>query len=148
LSLQSVCVCCIEHTDMGESVSRLRQRLWRLYRAIARTLRVLGRDAAMVRGSLYLLRRKCGKAGCRCNRGQLHASWVLSRSEAGRGRLYVVGPEQRGRLRPLAREYRLWQRARARLLKQNAELVGLVDELAQGRLRRWPPSKEDGTSTH
>lgn len=130
---------------MSESASCLRQQLWRAYHALARTLRALQRDAPMVQGSLYLLRRRCGKPTCRCARGHLHATWVLTRSEAGQSRLYSVPPEQRGRLRPLAREYRRWQRARAQLIKQSARLVALIDQLAEPRLQAWPPpQKPDG----
>lgn len=124
---------------MSESVSRLRQELWRLYRALARTLRALQCEAPMVQGSLYLLRRKCGKSSCRCARGELHPTWVLTRSEAGQHRLYAVPADQRARLRPLAREYRRWQRTRALLVKQSARLLALIDQLAQPRLQRWPP---------
>jgi hypothetical protein len=132
---------------MSESVSRLRQQLWYTYQALARTLRALQRDAPMVPGSLYLLRRKCGKPTCRCGRGQLHATWVLTRSEAGQSRLYSVPTDQRGRLRPLAREYRRWQRTRALLVKQAARLVALIDQLADQRLQTWPPPKHDGPGT-
>jgi hypothetical protein len=132
---------------MSESISRLRQQLWRTYRTLARTLRTLQRDAPMVQGSLYLLRRKCGKPTCRCARGHLHATWVLTRSEAGQSRLYAVPPDQRGRLRPLAREYRRWQRARAQLIKQAARLVSLMDQLADSRLQPWPPPPTHGSGT-
>jgi hypothetical protein len=123
---------------MSETVSQLRQRLWLTYRALARTLRTLQRDQPMVQGSLYSLRRKCGKPNCRCARGELHATWVLTRSEAGRSRLYPIHAEQRGRLRLLTREYRRWQLARARLVKQSTEMVALIDQLADLRLQRWP----------
>ncbi|MBF8285991.1 MAG: hypothetical protein HW378_4906 [Anaerolineales bacterium] len=129
---------------MSESASRLRQQLWLAYRALARTLRALQRDAPMVQGSLYLLRRQCGKPTCRCARGHLHATWVLTRSEAGKSRLYSVPPDQRGPLRPLAREYRRWQRARAQLVKQSVRLVALIDQLADQRLQAWPPPPPDG----
>ena len=132
---------------MSEFSSRQRQQLWLAYRAIGRTLRALQGDAPMVQGSLYLLRRKCGKPTCRCTRGQLHATWVLTRSEAGKSRLYPVGADQRGRLRPLAREYRRWQRTRALLIKQSARLVGLIDQLADKRLQAWPPPKANGSGT-
>jgi hypothetical protein len=132
---------------MSETASRLRQKLWQVYRALTRTLRILQTEAPMVQGSLYLLRRKCGKPNCRCVRGALHASWVLTRSESGRPRLYSVRPEQLATLRPLAREYRRWQLARARLVKQCAEMVALIDELAEGRLQSWPPEKPDGDRT-
>lgn len=133
---------------MSETASRLRQKLWQVYRAAARTLRILQVDAPMVQGSLYLLRRKCGKPNCRCVRGELHASWVLTRSESGRSRLYSVRPEQLATLRPLTREYRRWQLARARLVKESAEMVALIDELAEGRLQTWPPDHPlDGDRT-
>ena len=132
---------------MGEQVSQLRQKLWRAYRALARTLHTLQSDQPMVQGSLYLLRRKCGKPNCRCARGQLHATWVLTRSEAGQSRLYAVRAEQRGPLRPLARQYRRWQLARAHLVKQTAKLLALIDELAEQRLQPWPPTtKQDDES--
>ena len=77
----------------------------------------------------------------------LHASWVLTRSESGRSRLYPVRPEQLATLRPLAREYLRWQLARARLVKQSAQMVALIDELAEARLQTWPPDKPDGDRT-
>lgn len=127
--------------------ARLRQDLWLIHQAIERTLRTLQIDPPMVQGSLYLLRRKCGKPNCRCARGELHASWVLTRSESGKKRLYSVPQDQKGRLRPLTREYRRWQLARARLVKQFAFILALVDQLAEGRLQTWPPASNDEPRT-
>ena len=131
---------------MDDAFSRKRQELWRAYRALGRTLRTLARSQPMVPGTFYLLRRKCGKPNCRCARGQLHASWVLTRSESGRNRLYTVGAQQRGPLRGLTREYRRWQLARARWVKQSAAMVLLIDQLAEGRREPWPP-QADGSGT-
>lgn len=130
---------------MSDLAPRLRQDLWRTYKALALTLRTLQLDLPMVQGSLYQLRRKCGKPNCRCAQGDLHASWVLTRSESGKSRLYSVRADQRPALRPLAREYRRWQAARARLVKQSAQLVALIDQLADQRLQKWPPP--DGSRT-
>jgi hypothetical protein len=124
---------------MGDAVSRLRQQLGNDYRALGRLLRVLLRDRPLVPGTLYLLERRCGKANCRCARGQRHASWVLTRSEGGKSRLYPVSQGQRGRLRTLTREYRLWQLARARWIKQSAAMVVLMDQMFEGRQVAWPP---------
>ena len=132
---------------MSDATSRRRQQLWQAYAALARTLRTLQLDLPMVQGSLYLLRRKCGKPNCRCTRGELHASWVLTRSESGKNRLYSVPPDQRGRLRPLTREYRRWQLARARLVKQTTRLLNLIDQLAEGRRQPWPPASPDEPGT-
>lgn len=129
---------------MSDAVSKLRQQLDRDYHALGRLLQVLLRDPPLVQGTLYLLRRRCGKASCRCAQGVLHASWVLTRSEGGRKRLYAVPKEQRGRLRSLTREYRLWQLARARWIKQSAVMVAWMDQLMEARQVSWPPQQSDG----
>jgi hypothetical protein len=132
---------------MSDATSRRRQKLWQAYAALARTLRTLQRSQPMVPGSLYLLRRKCGKPNCRCTQGQLHASWVLTRSESGRSRLYGVPKEQRGALRPLTLEYRRWQLARARLVKEWAALMAMIDQLGEARRQPWPPPPAHGPGT-
>ena len=121
---------------------KLRQQLWRGYAALAATLRRLQRSEPMVRGSFYLLRRKCGKLNCRCARGQLHPAYVLTRSEAGRDRLYSVPKAQRAQVRKWAAEYRRYQRARAVLVKRHLRLLALADQIAEQRLLTWPPSRE------
>jgi hypothetical protein len=127
---------------LSNDLSRLRQQLWRAYAALAPALRRLQRSQPMAQGSFYLLRRKCGKPNCRCARGQLHATYVLTRSEAGRDRLFTVPQDQRARLRQWAAEYRRYQRARAVLVKRHRHLLSLVDQMAEQRLLTWPENKE------
>ena len=119
-------------------VSKLRQRLWRRYQALGRSLRAMSAEQPMTPGSFYVLRRRCGKPACRCARGQLHPVWVLSRSEAGRRKLYSIGPAQRARVRQLARAWRRAHRARAQFCQQTAALLALADELAQTQTVCWP----------
>ena len=127
---------------MNIDLPKLRQQLWRAYAALAPTLRRLQRSEPMVQGSFYLLRRKCGKPNCRCARGQLHPAYVLTRSEAGKDRLYPVPKEQRAEVRKRAAEYRRYQRARAVLVKRHLRLLALADQIAQQRLVTWPPKQE------
>jgi len=124
---------------MPEDISALRQRLWRLYRSLARLLRTMTSQGPLIPGSLYLLRRKCGKASCRCARGQLHAVWVLTRSESGQHKLYSVPVAQRAEVRHRALAWRRYQRARARFLQQVNALVALADALAERQRVDWPP---------
>ena len=126
---------------MSTDLSNLRQQFWRAYAAIAHTLRRLQRSDPMVQGSFYLLRRKCGKPNCRCARGQLHATYVLTRSEQGKDRLYTVPKDQRARIRQQAAEYRRYQRARAVLTKRQMKLLASVDQMAQQRILVWPEKK-------
>ena len=126
---------------MSNDLASLRQQLWRAYAALAHTLRRLQRSDPMVQGSFYLLRRKCGKPNCRCATGQLHATYVLTRSEQGKDRLYTVPKEQRAQVRQWAAEYRRYQRARAVLARRQAGLLALVDQMAEQRLLVWPEQK-------
>ena len=127
---------------MNADLPNLRQQLWRAYAALATTLRRLQRSEPMVQGSFYLLRRKCGKPNCRCALGELHPAYVLTRSEAGKDRLYPVPKEQRAEVRKRAAEYRRYQRARAVLVKRHLHLLALVDQIAEQRLITWPPNRE------
>ena len=109
---------------MNAQSSKLRQQVSRAYTALATTLRHLLRSQPMVPGSLYLLRRKCGKPNCRCVAGELHTRWVLTRSEQGIQRLYSVSAQERAQVRRWSAEYRRYQRARAALGQSLRRPVG------------------------
>ena len=121
-------------------LSKLRQKLWADYRRLGRLLHRLQRSLPMIPGSFYRLRTKCGKPSCRCARGELHCSWVLSRSELGQPRLYSVPAPQRPRLKRLTAEYRRFQRTRARWVKLTAQLLRQIDAIEARRVQPWPPT--------
>lgn len=124
---------------MPENISALRQRLWRLHGSLGRLLRTMTAQGPLTPGSFYLLRRKCGKPSCRCAHGQRHAVWVLTRSEAGKHKLYTVPPAQRAEVRQRAAAWRRYQRARARFVQQLSQLLALADRIVQSRRIDWPP---------
>ena len=78
----------------------------------------------MIRGSVVVQRRRCGKANCRCADGeQLHEATVLSYSEAGRGRTVMLAPGEVAAVRAAVARYRA---AQARL--REAGNGGLTSE--------------------
>jgi len=123
---------------MPENISALRQRLWRLHAALGRLLRTMTSQGPLTPGSFSLLRHKCGKPSCRCARGQLHAVWVLTRSENGKHKLYTVPPAQRAEVRQRAGAWRRYQRSRARWVQQLSTLLALADQIAQSQRIDWP----------
>jgi hypothetical protein len=123
---------------MAGDRSKLRQQLRRSHDAAGRTLQHLLRDQPMTPGPFYLQKRRCGKANCRCARGQLHTAWVITRSQNGATRTFMVRAQERARLRQLTWEYRRYHRARALLAKRQGQLLALADQLAQGRMVSWP----------
>jgi len=125
--------------QMAAPSSNLRRQLWRQFRVSGSLLRQITKTAELIPGSFYLLRRKCGKPSCRCTQGQLHASYVLTRSEAGKPKLYPVPPGQRARVRKLAAAWKRSQRARAKLQKVHLQLLALADQIVQAQQVNWPP---------
>lgn len=117
--------------------SQLRKRLQKSQREIGDLLRVLKQRPPLIRGSVYALRRQCGKSGCRCQEGHLHESWVLSVPEKGRKRLRVVPKGKRMTWAQMSERYRRFRHTRARLVKLFSEIIKLVDELE--RERTVPP---------
>jgi len=117
--------------------SQLRKQIQQRQREIGDLFRVLKQRRPMIRGNVYNLRRKCGKAGCRCQDGHLHESWVLSVPEEGRKRMRAVPKGKHAQWQPMTERYRRFRRARARLVKLFAEIIKLVDELE--RERTVPP---------
>jgi hypothetical protein len=88
----------------------------------------------VARGTVYELRRKCGKPSCCCaTEGQLHAVTVLSVSEEGRTRLRTIPPDQIAAVRALTAQYQRFRRARARLVKVHRQMVTVIDQLAAAR---------------
>jgi len=114
--------------------SRLRQRLRAVGQQIERQICVLLESAPLMRGGVYRLRRKCGKAGCRCTRGELHASWVWLAREKGVQRMRAVPQGQAARWRERAQRHRCYRLARRELVRQCREALRLARQLEAARV--------------
>jgi len=91
----------------------------------------------MIAGSLYVMRRRCGKSQCRCTRGELHVSWYLSRSVKGRPKLMYVGRVVPEMVETRVRRYKRYQKLLARVRKIDAEISGLLNALRNMNLREY-----------
>jgi hypothetical protein len=89
-----------------------------------RALRALPRLEEVVRGSVVERRIRCGKPGCRCARGQLHAATYLSVTFAGVRTEQISLPAQ---LVPVARRwvanYQAWWKAVEKISAINRKLL-------------------------
>lgn len=91
--------------------------------------------AAVVRGSVVVHRRRCGKVNCRCAGGvDLHESTVLSYSEGGRTKFLMLPAEEVAAVRSAVGRYRM---AKSRVEELGnaglAELVGRLSSTKAGR---------------
>ena len=85
----------------------------------------------VLRGSLICLRRKCGKANCRCAHGQPHDSPALSYSDRGKTKLLTLPQAQVPKVRVALQRYR--QSVRRLERQANAGLRQLARQLRQNR---------------
>ena len=121
---------------MTQQLSSLRSQLLNAQHLLTQLLaKCLGREP-LLPGSLYTLRRKCGKPNCRCNRGELHESTVLSYRGQGRPRNISPPPGQLDSLRTMTLGYRRCRQARAQLVRWQRQLLKLVDALEAARVQQ------------
>ena len=88
----------------------------------------------MIRGSVVVHRRRCGKPNCRCADGELHEATVLSYSERGRTRFVMLPPAELAAVAAAVDRYRA---AEAELAATGeAGRAALIARLAARRGRR------------
>src|SRR3990170_8480446 len=113
----------IQSKSAREKFSRLRQSLLQLVSEMKRLVEPFFSDRPVIKGTAYELRRRCGKPGCKCAQGELHARMVVSASEKGKTRLRVIPRGFLVEVQQKVRRYQELRRARARLVEIHREML-------------------------
>jgi len=121
---------------MNQQLSSLRAKLLHLQQLLPSLLEACFQRDPLLPGSLYTLKRKCGKPSCHCYRGELHSSTVLSYRGQGRPRNLSPPPEDLETLRKLTEPFRQCRKARAQLVRWQKQLLQIVDELEAVRIQQ------------
>ena len=121
---------------MNQQLSSLRSQLLKVQEQLPQLLEDCLAREPLLAGSLYALRRKCGKPNCRCSRGEFHESTVLSYRGQGRPRNISPPPGQLDSLRTMTHDYRRCRQARAKLVRWHRQLLKLVDALEAARVQQ------------
>ena len=120
---------------MSNDLSSFRRQLLELQQQLPVLLEsFLGREP-LLPGSMYTLRRRCGKPTCHCARGELHASTVLSYRGQGRPQNITPPPEQVSAVQRLTDDYRQFRQARTQLLRLQRQVVELIDGIEAVRVQ-------------
>ena len=120
--------------------SQLRQSLVQLANEVRQLVDPFLSNRPVIKGSVYELKRKCGKSGCKCAKGELHRRMVVSASEKGKTVLRVI---QRGffvEIESKVREYQNLRRARTRLVEVHKKILQVMDEMEAMRREEVPSS--------
>ena len=129
-----------------QRASRLRQELREAWERMGVLLEPIYDRGLLVRGSLYPRKRRCGRPGCRCERGTLHVSQALSISEDGQTRHVPLSQVDRERLEEGVTNYRKFRTARQELRATYEHLRTLVDQMERLRCVTW--EELECTPTH
>jgi len=136
----------IKKTSDKKKFSQLRHSLGRLAGEIRQIVEPFFSDKPVIKGSVYELKTRCGKPGCRCAKGQLHHRMVLSASEKGRTRLRVIPSGFLVEVQDKVRRYQQLRRARVRLIEVHKKTLQLIDEMEAMRREEVPVSRKKQTS--
>jgi hypothetical protein len=128
----------IQKKSERERFSRLRQTLLQLAGEVEGLVKPLFSDRPVMKGTVYELKRKCGKPGCKCARGELHTRMVLSASEGGKTRLRVIPHGFLGEVQQKVRRYQEFRRVRARLGEIYRKMLTVIDEMEAMRREELP----------
>lgn len=130
----------IQNSENRQKFSRLRQSLRRLSDEARKLIEPSFSDKPVIKGSVYELKRKCGKPGCKCAQGELHSRMVLSASEKGKTRLRVIPHGFLVEVQIKVRRYQELRRARSRLVEVHRKMIRVMDEMEVMRREQIPAS--------
>lgn len=77
----------------------------------------------ILRGSIVVVKRYCGKANCRCQKGHKHRSLYISQSNNGRSRLIYIPQHSEKEVRRLIDNYHKLKSVMEEISRINMQLV-------------------------
>ena len=126
--------------------SQLRHSLRRLSDEVRQLINPFFSDKPLIKGSVYELKTKCGKPGCKCAKGELHHRMVVSASEKGKTRLRAIPHGFLVGVQTKVRCYQEVRRARVRLIEVHKKMLQVMDEMEAMRREEMPVSRKKPTS--
>jgi hypothetical protein len=136
----------IQYTDR-KKFSRLRQSLVQLSNEIKTLTNPFLSDKVVIKGSVYELKRKCGKPGCKCAQGELHSRMVVSASEKGKTILRVIPRGFLIEVQVKVRRYQQLRQARARLVEVHKKMLQVMDEMEAMRRQEVAKSGKNSSAS-
>jgi len=102
-------------------------------------VRRLARAGPLLAGSLVPIAKHCGRAGCRCQAGEKHVGWYLTRSVRGKTQTTYVPLDLLKEVRAWVAEHRRVKALLAEISELNRALIR-THVAARARCRRAGPS--------
>ena len=136
----------IQTTTDKRKFSQLRHSLRRLSDELRQLINPSFSDKPVIKGSVYELKRKCGKPRCKCAQGELHSRMVVSASEKGKTILRVIPHGFLVEVQGKVGRYQQLRRARTRLVEVHRKMIQVIDEMEVMRRQQVPVSRKKPNS--
>jgi len=116
-------------------MSQRRREAFGLLRECEGLLGELVRPGPMLAGCFYEMYKKCGRAGCRCARGELHGPYpVMAIARGGRRSTRSVRRDRVAGVKARTEAYRAFQQKRRRLGRALRRIVEIVTEIREAHV--------------
>jgi hypothetical protein len=118
---------------MNQDASRLRQLIHNCEQRKSLLIRQILQARRLIKGTIISMSRKCGKAGCKCERGEPHKSKCLSFSDGGKTRIIYLKGSDEIKVSDAVKRYQGFRKARAELVKLNTRVMDLLNKLEESQ---------------
>ena len=126
------------HEQASDSRRRLRETTATL---LARVEQLIAERGPLLRGAFQLRGTRCGKATCKCARGELHPTAVLVVSEQGKRRSFYVRPAERDEVQRRVERCQRLRTKRAELSQLTVEVLAAADALLEALVEPHRPER-------
>ncbi len=128
----------IKNTTDKKKFSQLRHSLRKLSDEVRQLINPFFSDKPVIKGSVYELKTKCGKPGCKCAKGELHHRMVISASEKGKTKLRAIPHGFLVEVQTKVRRYQELRRVRVRLIEAHKKMLQTMDDMEAVRREEAP----------
>lgn len=117
------------------NISQLRQRIDTLNRQRCKLQHRLLHPQQMIKGSYYLLHKRCGNPACkRCAQGEKHGPFAhLSMSQDGKTKLILIRRDDRLAVKRKSFNYKIYQSRLARIRKINQQIFAILKKIRDSK---------------
>jgi hypothetical protein len=128
-------------------ISAIRQKIVSIITTVDRLVEGVLNTRAVTKGTICEKRRKCGNPKCKCAKGELHVTKILSFSDKGKSRIIHLSKYSElelSRLEKQVKNYQQFRTSRAKIVHDLKLLIREINRMEQNILMDVAPSGRGG----
>lgn len=124
--------------------SKIRQEILTISGTIANAMAEVIKARTLIKGTICQKVRKCGNPTCKCSRGELHETTILSFSDNGKSRIIHLSKhsaEELSRITKNVKEYQRFRKVRADIVYYFKQIIVKLNKLERTLIIEVSPAK-------